>query len=164
MKLLLSVLLSVSSLLAAADNIYTIPYGSPITLETAKKAVQAAQAEAKKNNWFMVVAVVDPSGNLVCYEKMDNALYASTKVSINKARSAALYKRPTKVFEESLKAGGENLRVFSLEGAVASQGGIPILQDGKIIGAIGVSGDASSNDHQCALKAIEALKETSKQP
>jgi len=101
----------------AAPNPYATPYGPPVTVETAKKAA-AALAETRKGNWSMAVAVVDPSGNLVYYEKMDNTQLGSAKISINKARSAALFKRPTKAFQDALAGGGVGLRVLGLEGAV----------------------------------------------
>jgi len=126
------------------------PYGAPITLEEAKKAATAALAEAAKNKWNMVAAVVDPSGNLVYYEKMDNTQLASANVAIDKARSAALYKRPTKAMQDALAAGGAGLRILRLQGAMPVEGGIPLLADGKIIGAIGLSGDTSEHDNQCA--------------
>ena len=115
-------------------------YGPPISVENAKKAAAAALAEAVKNHWVMAVAVVDPAGVLVYYEKTDNTQIGSANVSINKARSAALYKRPTKAFQDALAGGGAGLRVMALEGAVPVEGGVPIISDGKIIGAIGVSG------------------------
>jgi uncharacterized protein GlcG (DUF336 family) len=134
------------------------PYGLPISVENAKKAAAAALAEATKNHWTMAVAVVDPTGTLVYYEKTDNTQIGSANVSINKARSAALYKRPTKAFQDALASGGAGLRVLGLEGAVPVEGGVPIISDGKIIGAIGVSGDASENDGKCAVAGAAAIK------
>jgi glc operon protein GlcG len=134
------------------------PYGAPITLEDAKKVAGPALAEARKNNWTVAVAVVDPSGNLVYYEKMDNTQLGSAQFSIAKARSAAQFKRPTKAFQDALAAGGVGLRVLKVEGAVAVEGGIPIVMDGKIVGAIGVSGDTSEHDAQCAKAGADTLK------
>jgi len=134
------------------------PYGAPITLEQAKKPAAAALAEAAKNHWTMAVAIVDPSGNLVYYEKMDNTQVASATVAIDKARSAAIYKRPTKALQDALAAGGAGLRILRLEGATPVEGGIPLILDGRIIGAIGVSGDASANDSQCATAGAALLK------
>jgi uncharacterized protein GlcG (DUF336 family) len=134
------------------------PYGAPITLEQAKKPAAAALAEAAKNHWTMAVAIVDPSGNLVYYEKMDNTQVASATVAIDKARSAAIYKRPTKALQDALAAGGAGLRILRLEGATPVEGGIPLIVDGRIIGAIGVSGDASANDSQCATAGAALLK------
>ncbi|MCU1332962.1 MAG: hypothetical protein JWM08_1954 [Candidatus Angelobacter sp.] len=134
------------------------PYGPPITVENARKAAAAALAEAVKNHWTMAVAIVDPSGTLVYYEKMDNTQLGSANVSINKARSAALYKRPSKAFQDSLASGGAGMRVLGLEGAVPVEGGVPILSDGKIIGAIGVSGDTSDHDGVCAAAGAAVIK------
>jgi uncharacterized protein GlcG (DUF336 family) len=134
------------------------PYGLSISLDNAKKTVLPALAEAAKNNWSIAVAVVDPAGNLVYYEKMDNTQLGSANISIDKARSAALFKRPTKALQDALAAGGEGLRILSLQGATPVEGGIPLVSDGKIVGAIGVSGAASAQDAQCARAAAEAFK------
>jgi len=134
------------------------PYGLSITLENAKKATIPALAEAAKNNWSMAVAIVDPSGNLVYYEKMDNTQLGSANVAIDKARSAALFKRPTKAFQDALAAGGDGLRILRLQGATPVEGGIPLVSDGKIVGAIGVSGATSAQDGQCAKASADAFK------
>jgi uncharacterized protein GlcG (DUF336 family) len=138
------------------------PYGAPISNENAKKAAAAALAEAAKNHWVMAVAVVDPSGTLVYYEKTDNTQIGSAEVSIAKARSAALYKRPTKAFQDGLAQGGAGLRILGLQGAVPVEGGVPIVVDGKdgkmVIGAIGVSGDTSDHDGVCATAGAAAIK------
>jgi len=133
------------------------PYGAPVSVDDAKKAAAAALAEARKNNWKMAVAVVDPNGDLIYYEKMDNTQLGSSQVSIAKARSAARFKRPTKAFQDGLAAGGAGLRILGLEGAVPVEGGIPIVMDGKIVGAIGVSGDSSDHDGVCAQAGANAL-------
>lgn len=138
------------------------PYGAPIGVDDAKKAAAAALAEARKNNWKMAVAVVDPNGDLVYYEKMDNTQLGSSQVSINKARSAARFKRPTKAFQDGLAAGGAGLRILGLEGAVPVEGGIPIVMDGKIVGAIGVSGDTSEHDAVCSQAGVNTLAGASK--
>lgn len=134
------------------------PYGLPISLENAKKAAAPAMAEAAKNGWNMAVAIVDPAGNLVYYEKMDNTQLGSANVAIDKARSAALFKRPTKAFQDALAAGGDGLRILRLQGAVPVEGGIPLVMDGKIVGAIGVSGATSAQDAQCAKAGADTLK------
>ena len=131
------------------------PYGTSISLENAKKAAAPALAEAHKNNWTVAVAIVNPDGTLVYFEKLDGTQNGSAQVAIDKARSAALYKRPTKAFQDALAAGGEGLRILRLEGAVPVEGGIPLLADGKIIGAIGVSGATSAQDGQCAKAGAE---------
>ena len=126
------------------------PYGPPISLEAAKAPAAAALAEAAKNKWTMAVAIVDTSGNLIYYEKMDNTQIASATVAIEKARSAVLYKRPTKAMQDALAAGGNGLRILRLHDAIPVEGGIPLIIDGKIVGAIGVSGDTSDHDGICA--------------
>ena len=133
------------------------PYGMPISLEHAKKAAAPVLAEAAKNGWNMAVAIVDPGGNLVYYEKMDNTQLGSANIAIDKARSAALFKRPTKAFQDAVEKGGVGLRILRLEGAVPVEGGLPLLVDGKLIGAIGVSGDLSENDGKCAAAGAAAL-------
>jgi glc operon protein GlcG len=143
---------------APAQTAPPLPYGPPIGVETAKKAAIAALAEARKNNWFMAAAVVDPSGVLVYYEKMDNTQIGSASVSIGKARSAALFKRPTKVFQDMVAGGGAGVRILALENAVAIEGGVPIIVNGQIIGAIGVSGDSSDHDGICAQAGAATLK------
>ena len=135
-----------------------IPYGLPVTLETAKQATAPALAEARKNNWTMAAAIVDTGGNLVYFEKMDGTQTASVAVAIDKARSAALFKRPTKAFQDTLAAGGEGLRVLGLQGAVPVEGGVPLVMDGKFVGAIGVSGGTSPQDSQCAKAGVDAVK------
>src|SRR4029434_3582486 len=125
-------------------------YGTPVNVDTAKKAAAAAVAEAKKNNFTMASDIVDPNGTLVYFEKMDNTQNGSAAVAVDKARSAALFKRPTKAFQDALAAGGEGLRIFALQGAVPVDGGIPIIVAGKIIGAIGASGGSSTQDGQVA--------------
>lgn len=148
----------VSGLLATSFAQMPNPYGAPISLENAKKAAAPALAEAEKNHWNMAVAIVDISGNLVYYEKMDNTQLGSANVSIDKARSAALFKRPTKAFQDAVAGGGEGLRVLQLRGAAPLEGGIPLVMDGKIVGAIGVSGGAAPQDGQCAKAGADAIK------
>ena len=151
----------VTSLVAIAPALNAqapTPYGAPISLENAKKAAAPALAEALKNHWNMAVAIVDPSGNLVYYEKMDDTQLGSAHVAIDKARSAALFKRSTKVFQDALAAGGEGLRLLKIEGAVPVEGGIPLIMEGKIVGAIGVSGGSSAQDGQCAKAGADAIK------
>src|SRR5216684_3842056 len=134
------------------------PYGLPISLENARKGAAPALAEAVKNNWNVAVAIVDPGGNLVYYEKMDNTQLGSANVAIDKARSAALYKRPTKALQDALAAGGEGLRLLRVQGAVPVEGGIPLVMDGKIVGGIGVSGATSTQDAQCAKAGADSVK------
>jgi glc operon protein GlcG len=133
------------------------PYGPPISLDNAKRVAAVAIGEAHKNGWTMAVAVVDPGGNLVYYEKMDNTQLGSARVAINKARSAALFKRPTKAFADRLAAGGAGAGVLAIEGAVPVEGGVPLLIDGHIVGAIGLSGDTSEHDGVCAQTGADSL-------
>ena len=134
------------------------PYGASIGVEEAKKVAAPALAEAAKNHWSIAVAIVDPAGNLVYYEKMDNTQLGSATVAVEKARSAARFKRPTKAFQDAVASGGEGLRVLGLEGAVPLEGGIPLVMDGKIVGAIGASGATSAQDAQCAKAGADTLK------
>ncbi len=133
-------------------------YGISIGLDDAKKAAAAALAEARRNNWTMAAAVVDTGGHLVYFEKMDGTQTGSVAVAIAKARSAVLFMRPTKAFQDMLAGGGDGLRVFGLEGAVPVEGGVPLVRGGKLVGAIGLSGGASSQDGQCARAGADALK------
>ena len=132
-------------------------YGASIDLETAKKVAAAAIAEVRKNNWTMAVAIADTGGNLVYFEKLDGTQTGSVQVSMDKARSAALFKRPTKAFQGMLAAGGDGLRVFGIQGAVPVEGGLPLLVDGKIVGAIGVSGGSSAQDGVAAKAGADSL-------
>jgi glc operon protein GlcG len=135
----------------------TIAYGSPITLEQAKKAMAGAEAEPRKNNWNGAIIILDTGGHLVMMQRMDNTQFGSIEVARQKAYSAVAYRRPTKVFEDGLAQGGVNLRVLRLEGASPVEGGIPLMADGKIIGAIGVSGVTSQQDGQIAKAGTEAM-------
>jgi glc operon protein GlcG len=155
---ILVVLLVVFGALGSAVAQMPNPYGLPISLENARKAAAPALAEAAKNNWTVAVAIVDPGGNLIYYEKMDNTQIGSAKVAIDKARSAALFKRPTKALQDALAAGGEGLRILRVQGAVPVEGGIPLVMDGKIVGAIGVSGATSAQDAQCAKAGADTVK------
>jgi uncharacterized protein GlcG (DUF336 family) len=134
------------------------PYGLSIGLEMAKKATAAATAEARKNNWTMAVAIVDTGGYLVYFEKMDGTQTGSVDVSIEKARTATLFRRPTKLFQDGVAAGGEGLRLLRLTGAMPIDGGSPIIMDGKIVGAIGVSGGAGDQDGRVAKAGADSLK------
>ena len=126
------------------------PYGPPITLELARQAVSRAESQALAQGWKMVIAVVDSSGHLVVLHKMDDVHYASIQVAQAKALTAVNFKRPTKVFEDAIAAGGAGLRLLSIEGLCPLEGGIPLMRDGAIIGAIGVSGVQSAEDGQIA--------------
>lgn len=123
-----------------------------LTLETAKKA---AEAEAAKNKWKMVIAVVDDAGNLVYLQRMDDAQIASIEIATGKAGTAVRYKRPTKALEDAI-AGGRNA-FLNLPHATTLEGGIPIVLDGRIIGAVGVSGELAARDAQVAKAGVDAV-------
>jgi glc operon protein GlcG len=134
------------------------PYGESINLEQSMKIVEAAMAEAKKNNWLMAISVVGPAGDLVYFAKMDNTQYASVTISQHKARAAATFRRPTKVFEENLGKGPEFIYQLTLDGMIGSQGGVPLVVGGKLIGAIGCSGGLGPQDLQVCTAGVNALK------
>jgi glc operon protein GlcG len=135
-----------------------IPYGAPISLEQAKKAAAAAEAESRKNNWNMVIVVLDTGGHLVMLERMDGVQLGSIGAAQDKAYSAVMYRRPTKVFQDLVAQGGANIRLLGLRGASVLEGGIPIIVGGQLIGAIGVSGHTSEQDAQVAKAGADALK------
>jgi glc operon protein GlcG len=135
-----------------------IPYGEPIKLEAALKVIAAAEVEANKNSWPVAIAVVDCGGHLVAFHRLDNTQLGSVEVALQKAKTSALFRRPTKAFEDTLAMGGASLKILSLPGALPVEGGLPIIVDGKIVGAIGVSGVKSTEDAQIAAAGLEALK------
>jgi uncharacterized protein GlcG (DUF336 family) len=145
---------ALASALAQMPN----PYGLPISLENAKKVAAPAHAEATKNNWNVAVAIVGPAGNLIYYEKMDNTQLGSADTAVEKARTSALFKRPSKAFQDALASGGDGLRVLGLHGVTPIEGAIPLVIDGKIVGAIGVSGATSAQDAQCAKAGADTVK------
>ena len=131
---------------AIPDEIpFDVPYGPPISLDRAQAVVHAAALEAKRRNWKMNMAVVDSGGNLVAFQRMDGAMLASIQIAEHKARAAATFRRPTKVFEDGIQLMRLNY-LLAFDGIIASRGGIPLIQDGKIIGAIGCSGGTDSQD------------------
>jgi uncharacterized protein GlcG (DUF336 family) len=137
------------------------PYGETINLATAKKVADAAAAEAVKRKWdAFCITIVGPSGDLVYFEKLDNCQYASIEISQHKARTAARYRRPTLVFERLLAKGGFFAYLTTLDNVIASRGGNPLIVGGKVIGAIGVSGGAGSQDAPCRRLASRALSNT----
>jgi len=131
------------------------PYGTAITLETARKVAGAAEAEARRNNWRMAIAIVDNHGTLVYYQMLDDTQYGSAFISVEKAKTAALFRRPSKAFEDNI-AGGRNA-ILGLPGVTPVEGGLPIIVGGKQIGAIGVSGASSVQDGVVAKAGADAV-------
>ncbi|MCX5829169.1 MAG: heme-binding protein [Deltaproteobacteria bacterium] len=132
------------------------PYGLNIKLAAAKKIAAAAAEEAKRINVNAIIAIVDPGGHLVYLERFDKAQFGSIDVAIHKARCSVAYKRPTKAFEEAVNSG--KLSLLTLDDICAVEGGLPIVQIGKIVGAIGVSGGTVQEDGQIATAGVSALK------
>jgi glc operon protein GlcG len=133
-------------------------YGPAITFDAAKKALAAAEAEAKKNNWPVAIAIVDSSGKLVAFSKIDNTQHASVDIAIGKAVTANNFKRPTKALQDAIAQGGANLRLLAVQGITPLEGGVPIVVDGKIIGGIGVSGVMANQDAEVAMAGAAAAK------
>jgi len=158
MKITLAALVLTFVLTIATFGQAIVPYGTAINADAAKKIAAAAIAEAKKNNWAMAVAVVDTAGYLVYFERMPETQLGSVEIAQEKAKSAALFRRPTKSFQDAVAAGGEGLRILGLKGAVPVEGGIPIVVDGKIIGAVGASGGSSDQDGKTAQAGAAAIR------
>jgi glc operon protein GlcG len=135
---------------------FDIPYGAPISLERAQAVIAASVAEAAKHDWKMNLAVVDTGGNLVAFARMDGAQLASVAVSEHKARTAALFRRETKAFENGVQSG--LVYQLTLDGVIASRDGIPLVENGKLIGAIGLSGGTGSQDEVCAKAGAALVK------
>ena len=155
LRLMLAAVLSATALAVCAQ----VPsYGNSINLEQAKKVLAAAQAEARKNSWPVAIAILDTSGNLLAFEKMDDTQTASIWVAQDKGRSDAIYRRPTKVMEDAVAGGGAGVRFLNLRDASTVEGGLPIVVGGKVIGAIGVSGVTSPQDGVIAKAGLDALK------
>jgi glc operon protein GlcG len=134
------------------------PYGAPIPLADAKKVLAAAQAEAKKNNWNVAIAIVDTGGHLVAFERMDSTQFGSVQVAQDKALSSVAFRRPSKTFQDGVAKGGEGLRILKLSGAMPVEGGLPLIMGGKVVGAIGVSGVTSAQDGQIAAAGVAVAK------
>jgi glc operon protein GlcG len=135
-----------------------VPYGQSISTENARIVAAASIAEAQQNNLKDAIAIVDTGGYLVYFEKMQDTQTGSVDLPIEKARTAALFRRPTKVFEDGVAAGGEGLRLLRLTGAIPIDGGVPPIVDGKLVGAVGVSGGTGIQDGQVAKAGANALK------
>jgi glc operon protein GlcG len=137
---------------------FDIPYGRPISLEQAQRVIQAAVGEAKKRNWKMNVAVVDSGGHLVAFQRMDGAMLASIQIAEHKARAGATFRRETKLFEDGIQLMHLNY-LLAFDGMIASRGGIPLIQDGMIIGAIGCSGGTDSQDEIASKAGATVINE-----
>jgi glc operon protein GlcG len=149
---------AVNPLDAVPDKMpFDIPYGTPIPLERANALIAAAVAEARKHDWKLNVAVVDSGGNLVAFGRMDGAQLASIQIAEHKARTAAMFRRETKVFENAIQQSG-SLYTLTLDGMIGSRGGIPLVEAGKLIGAIGCSGGTGSQDEVACKAAVAMLK------
>lgn len=146
--LLISVLLAATASAQLADK-------KVLTLAAAKKMAAAAEAEAVKNHWRMVIVIVDDGGHLIYLQRTDETQAGSIRIAVQKAKSAAMFKRPTKVWEDAL-AGGRQA-ILGLSGTVPSEGGTPVMLDGKLLGAIGVSGGSAQQDGQVAKAGVDAL-------
>ncbi len=136
---------------------FDVPYGAPISLERAAAAIAATVAEAKKHDWKLNIAVVDSGGNLVAFQRMNGAQLASIQISEHKARAAATFRRETKAFENAIQQNNFNY-VMTIDGVIASRGGIPLVEDGKLIGAIGCSGATGSQDEAACKVGAATVK------
>jgi uncharacterized protein GlcG (DUF336 family) len=140
-----------------AASTATLPYGPAITLDQAKRAMAAAELEAAKNSWQVAITILDSGGNLIMFHRVDNAQLSATTVSEGKARTALEFKRPSKALDDAIAGGGAGMRLLALKDITPIEGGMPVVVDGKIIGAIGVSGALSSQDAQVAKAGVDAL-------
>jgi glc operon protein GlcG len=152
-KLVLGLSCAVLATAAAAQD-QRPGYGTPVTTATAKKIAAGVIAECAKNNWNVAVAIVDPHGALVYYERMEDTQYASNDIAIGKARAEATYRRPTRVFMDVIN---KTPATATLPGVFASPGGVPIFVGGKVTGAVGVSGVTGDQDEQCAKAGVGAM-------
>ena len=133
------------------------PYGPPISLDQAKRAMAAAELEAAKNSWQVAITILDSGGNLVMFHKVDNAQLSAISTSEGKARTSLQFKRPSKDLDDAIARGGAGNRLLALKDLTPLEGGLPLMIDGKIVGAIGVSGAISAQDAQVAKAAADVL-------
>ncbi len=133
------------------------PYGPPLSLADAKRIMAAAEAEAMRQGWPMVIAILDSTGHLVMLHRLDQAQYASVEIARLKAETALNFRRPTKAFEDAIAAGGFGLRLLGVASLLPLEGGLPLMAGGAVVGAIGVSGMQSSQDAQVAEAGAKAL-------
>jgi glc operon protein GlcG len=134
------------------------PYGPAITLEQAKKAMAAAEAEARKNNWNVVISIIDSAARLVLLQRLDNTQYGSIDIATGKATTAVNFRRPSKALDDAVAGGGAGLRLLRIDGLTPIEGGVPIVVGGKIIGGIGVSGVTAQQDAQIAKAGADAVQ------
>jgi glc operon protein GlcG len=153
-KIMLGFALALSAGLASAQE--RPPYGNPISIDQAKKIAAGALAESKKNNWRMAISIVDNHGFPVYFERMEDTQTASIQIALDKAKTAAMFRRPSKAFEDGIAKG--RVALLGLTGATPIEGGLPIMVDGRVIGGIGVSGMNSDQDAQAAQAGLNALK------
>jgi glc operon protein GlcG len=153
-KIMLGLALALSAGLASAQE--RPPYGNPITVDQAKRIAAGAVAESKKNNWRMAISIVDNHGFPVYFERMEDTQTASIQIALDKAKTAAMFRRPSKAFEDGIAKG--RVALLGLTGATPIEGGLPIMVDGRVIGGIGVSGMNSDQDAQAAQAGLNALK------
>jgi uncharacterized protein GlcG (DUF336 family) len=142
---------------AAPVSTSTMPYGPPITLDQAKRAMAAAELEALKNSWQVAIAILDSGGNLVVFHKIDNTQLSASEGAQGKARTALEFKRPSKALDDAIAAGGGGMRLLALKNITPLEGGIPLVANGAIVGAIGVSGALSVQDAQIAKAGADTL-------
>ena len=135
-----------------------LPYGRPITLAQAKKMMQAAEAEALKNQWPVAIVIADSSGSLVLAKRLDHTQHSSMSIATGKAMTAVNFRRPTKMFQDGIAAGGEGLRFMAVPGVTPLEGGFPIIENDEVIGGIGVSGVMSHQDAQVAQAGMAAIR------
>jgi uncharacterized protein GlcG (DUF336 family) len=135
----------------------TPAYGPDIDLAVAKTIMEAAEGEARKQQWPVAIAIVDTHGHLVMFQRLENTQYGSIQVALEKASTAAMFRRETKVFEDMIAQGGAGLKALRLPAALGVEGGVPVVVDGKVIGGIGVSGVQSTQDAEVARAGLRAL-------
>ena len=153
-RIMLGVVLALSVGLASAQE--RPPYGNPVTVDQAKKIAAGALAESKKNNWRMAISIVDNHGFPVYFERMEDTQTASIQIALDKAKTAAMFRRPSKAFEDGIAKG--RVALLGLTGATPIEGGLPIMVDGKVIGGIGVSGANADQDAQAAEAGLKAMR------
>jgi glc operon protein GlcG len=145
----------------ASSGDHVLKYGSPLSLSAALHVARAAENEASNNGWPMVIAIVDSGGHLVLQHRLDDAQLGSVEVARQKAETAVRFRRPTRVFEDALAQGGLHLRLLGMTNLVPLDGGMPLVVDGAVVGAIGVSGMRSDQDAQVARAGVAAFEEAS---